>query len=486
MRNKGYITVFLSLVLVAMLVVIYAVIDISDRSNAKTKSYAAVSSACSGELAAYNRMVYDRYHILLLDKNMSGHGEGCMEQNIKNSLEYDLGDEYSVDSVEISGMVGIMDDDFSEFKTQIRDYIPYEAAEFGLDKLMNRMQEKEESIDKDTVDAMDDDVDSHKTDKPASTEDSTPEETTSDESGSDGSALDESEPVKDPRETVKTYVDAGIEQLIIPSDVEMSGRTADLSELPSEGKPGIFLGNVNTDFDDYNQLKLDLSPEKGLLTDLGDDAMAIAYAADNFSCLTDKKYDDTFFNFEMEYLIAGKDTDGGNFKTVIDEILAIRLGVNLAFLVTDSAKMAELDGIAAALCIEFPPAQPVVKYLLAGCWAYIESVADCYLIVRGHKIPYTKDTTNWVTDLESLGHLDDLTQVSDDETGLGYKEYLMLLLMLHRDTIYYRMSDLIELNVGIQAPELKFKMKNAITAFGVNVDIDYKGSKFHINEEAGY
>ena len=62
----------------------------------------------------------------------------------------------------------------------------------------------------------------------------------------------------------------------------------------------------------------------------------------------------------------------------------------------------------------------------------------------------------------------------------------MLLLMLHRDTIYYRMSDLIELNVGIQAPELKFKMKNAITAFGVNVDIDYKGSKFHINEEAGY
>ena len=219
---------------------------------------------------------------------------------------------------------------------------------------------------------------------------------------------------------------------------------------------------------------------------MGDDAMAIAYAADNFSCLTDKKYDDTFFNFEMEYLIAGKDTDGGNFKTVIDEILAIRLGVNLAFLVTDSAKMAELDGIAAALCIEFPPAQPVVKYLLAGCWAYIESVADCYLIVRGHKIPYTKDTTNWVTDLESLGHLDDLTQVSDDETGLGYKEYLMLLLMLHRDTIYYRMSDLIELNVGIQAPELKFKMKNAITAFGVNVDIDYKGSRFHINEEAGY
>ena len=119
MRNKGYITVFLSLVLVAMLVVIYAVIDISDRSNAKTKSYAAVSSACSGELAAYNRTVYDRYHILLLDKNMSGHGEGYMEQNIKNSLEYDLGDEYSVDSVEISGMVGIMDDDFSEFKNTI-------------------------------------------------------------------------------------------------------------------------------------------------------------------------------------------------------------------------------------------------------------------------------------------------------------------------------------------------------------------------------
>ena len=484
MKNKGYITVFLSLILVAMLVVIYAVIDISDRSNAKTKSYAAVSSACSGELAAYNRTVYDRYHILLLDKNMSGRGEGCIEQNIKNSLEYDLGDEYSVDSVEISGMVGIMDDDFSEFKTQIRDYIPYEAAEFGLDKLLDGMKDKEESLDQETVDAMDKDVDSHKTDT-SDNSDNHVAFTEGDNASEEGDQSD-SEPVKDPRETVKTYVDAGIEQLIMPADVEMSGRTADLSELPSEGKSGIFLGNINTDFDDYNQMKLDLTPEKGLLTDLGDDAMAIAYAAENFSCLTDKKYDDTYFNFEMEYLIAGKDTDGGNFKTVIDEILAIRLGVNMAFLITDSAKMAELDGIAAALCIEFPPAQPVVKYLLAGCWAYIESVADCYLIVRGHKIPYTKDTTNWVTDLESLGHLDELTHVSEDETGLGYKEYLMLLLMLHRDTIYYRMSDLIELNVGIQSPELNFKMKNAITAFGVNVDIGYKGSKFHIYEEAGY
>ena len=77
MRNKGYITVFLSLVLVAMLVVIYAVIDISDKravsligvvfGNGKYKAFYTEGdggSSCTGSLSGWKKS--DEEELLML------------------------------------------------------------------------------------------------------------------------------------------------------------------------------------------------------------------------------------------------------------------------------------------------------------------------------------------------------------------------------------------------------------------------------------
>ena len=99
MNNRGYVTIFLSLLIIVMLIVVTAVLKIMDDSGAKSKVVTATSSAMSSELANYNRLIFDRYHILLLDKNASGLGEGALEEDMEELLRVDLGDDFNVESI---------------------------------------------------------------------------------------------------------------------------------------------------------------------------------------------------------------------------------------------------------------------------------------------------------------------------------------------------------------------------------------------------
>ena len=121
---------------------------------------------------------------------------------------------------------------------------------------------------------------------------------------------------------------------------------------------------------------------------------------------------------------------------------------------------------------------------------YIESIADVYRLLRNHKVPFVKSSETWVTDFHSLSNLESLEgEASDDETGLDYKEYLMILIALQGNDMYYRMLDLMQMNVTqpeLEGGDTTFRMKNAITAFGVNADIGYGSKEFNIHEETGY
>ena len=527
MGNKGYVTILVSLMLVVMIVILVAVMQITDQSQAKTKIVTATSSAMSSELAGYNRKIFDRYHILLLDKNCSGKGEGTLEQDMEETLKVDLGEEYSINSVELSGTMGILDDNASEFKRQINDNFKYEALEYSVDKILDVTEGNDEPVTQEDVQDIDNDVSSQQAEIEAresesggtgnadgseetgdadGTGESDPERTGEAESRESGENESENtgdseetanessdEEVVDPRDTLKTYTDAGIANILLPEDVSLSENIVSGEELPSyisgTHKASDFT-EVDTDFDNLDQMELDTTRGNkwgsGLLTNME----AIMYSAECFNCLTDQKYDDTYLNLEMEYIVGGEDTDGANYKKVVNEILLIRLGFNFAYILTDGEKTAECETLAAALTVEFPPAEPVVKYLLMGCWSYIESIADVYLLLRGYSVPYWKSFDTWSTDFESLGRLEETrSRGTYEDDGLDYKQYLMILMALQGDKIYNRMLDLIQLNVtqsDVEGGDPSFRMSNAITAFGVNVNVAYKGKEYSIHEETGY
>ncbi len=482
MNNKGYVTVFVTLMIVVMLVITVAVMKITDESGAKTKAVSAVSSAMSSEKANYNRFIFDRYHILLLDKNASGSGEGAMEQGIEACLKIDLGEGFSVNSVELSGTKGILDNTCDEFKLQIKDNFKYQVVEYTVDNILKKTNGEDEPIDNETINEIDSDVNSAEIEQDDGAEGN-------DEAGDEeDSSLEIT--VEDPRDELKTYVLFGIPALILPDDAPLSSNIVKDAELPSAGRPKNFIDEIKTEFDDLDRMEIDSVKGHGWTTNLVTNAEAVMYSAECFNCLTDQKYDDTYLNLEMEYIVGGDETDAKNYKKVVNEILLIRFGFNLAYILNDSQKMKKCETLATFLTIEFPGAKEPVKYLLAGCWSYIESIADVYRLLRNHKVPFVKSSETWVTDFHSLSNLESLEgEASDDETGLDYKEYLMILIALQGNDMYYRMLDLMQMNVTqpeLEGGDTTFRMKNAITAFGVNADIGYGSKEFNIHEETGY
>lgn len=473
MNNEGKITVFLSFILLVMMGLILTVLEVIDFQCAKTKVVTAVSSAASGIKGDYNSFIFERYHILLLDKDYEGSGEGKIEALIEDSLSFTLSDKFEIHSIELSGTTGILDGGCKAFKNQISDYIGYGSLKYTIEQLKGSTSEFDEPVKEDALSKLDMDVE---TEKGIQTGSSIAEENNEKAEDSD---------YEDPRMRSRFMSNIGIAYFIKPDNLILSDRILLPEELPSYGHQGInAIKSVAADFQDYDRLKKDVISCNGWSDSIISGTEAVLYAADVFNCATDTKYNDTYLNLEIEYLICGGISDADNYKKVVDRIVQLRLGVNFSYILTDAKKMSELSTLAGEISLVTLVPQSIVKYLLAGCWAYTEGVAEVYFLLRGEKIPYIKNAGNWITDLDSLSHLESLEKPDSDESGMEYKEYLLLLLLFDTDTVYYRMLDLIEVNTKLQYST--FEIENAITEFAVNVDVSYGGQHITVRKEVGY
>ena len=465
MENRGYITVLLTLLISVLLILFTAVLAWVELSSAKGRTAAAARSAMSNVRAGYDRYLFDHYHVLFLDQNPNGEGAGALEALAEERLQENLGDEYSVKSCALTGVTGVMDEGCSEFRRQIGEASKYLAAEKGAEYLKSKV--------KDDTPITEEDVDGLNMERDPKTE--------------------KEKKDKDPRVSIRACNRIGVAYWILPEDVSFRDYEVNFKEVPSEGKKGFSLMTVDTGFRNMSRLKKGVTQSGGWLKNVESEAAGLIYAADCFNCLTDRVQEDTVLDLEMEYLIAGKKTDRDNYKAVVDQILVIRTGCNFAYILTDVDKMARLSALAASVTWYFPPAQPVVKYLLAGAWSYIEAVADAYRLVRGHKVPYLKTKQDWLTDLDGLDHLDELldddsSDSDEDEDGLDYKDYLLILLAVRMGEAYYRMLDVMQLNVNQNAGSEaeSFYLKDAVTAFGMISEVEYDGHTIRIQEETGY
>ena len=72
----------------------------------------------------------------------------------------------------------------------------------------------------------------------------------------------------------------------------------------------------------------------------------------------------------------------------------------------------------------------------------------------GEKIPYTKNASNWYTDLRSLAGNG---TAPDCENGMDYEDYLMILLAkeANKEIVYARMLDVIEKNLQMDMPTFR-------------------------------
>ncbi|MGN0436304.1 MAG: DUF5702 domain-containing protein, partial [Wujia sp.] len=175
--------------------------------------------------------------------------------------------------------------------------------------------------------------------------------------------------------------------------------------------------------------------------------------------------------------------DWSNISNVVKDIIEIRLPVNYAYLITDKARMSEIMGISVPLAEVSKLPERVIRYLIAGCWSYIEAIAEVRSLLHGNRLSFFKNDENWITDIYDIRE-SIYDGGKDDDNGLCYEDYLMILMSTRMDLVYYRMLDLMELNAR-QSDE-SFRGVNAATALVADIAVTYKNYDCSCEIKTGY
>jgi hypothetical protein len=155
----------------------------------------------------------------------------------------------------------------------------------------------------------------------------------------------------------------------------------------------------------------------------------------------------------------------------------------MAYIVTDTEKIAVVKTLSIPLAAKSAfLAEPVIRYLIMAGWSYVEAMAETRNLLAGNRIDFVKTKENWITDLYDISGSMEMEQDSAD--GLGYKEYLMLLMAMEGDDIYYRMLDVMDINA--RQENASFRMVNAAVGVGVDFDITYPGKDISVHQSSSY
>ncbi|MGN0424918.1 MAG: DUF5702 domain-containing protein [Acetatifactor sp.] len=197
----------------------------------------------------------------------------------------------------------------------------------------------------------------------------------------------------------------------------------------------------------------------------------------------------TALSYQVEYLLAGADSDVENLRKVAGRLCAIREAANAAYLWSDPQKKAEITLAATIACGIFllPELIPAVTTLIVLGWAYMESIYDVKSLLEGGKVPLWKDATTWHYGLSAAcgGELPG-TQIS--RVGLSYEDYLRVLLMLTGlGKLTLRAMDMVEADIRLTPGNQFFRLDGCVAQFRASVRIESGfGYGFEIIRQKGY
>ena len=482
MRNQGQVTVFLSLILISLLVLFLAAIGVVEFHMDRARVSEAAKGASEHIKADYQEQIFEEYHVLLLDKTYAGRGEGALEDRMLRYLDYTLSSYgFQIQDVSLTGMKSVMDSHCALLREQIRDYMTLYLQVKAVKDIGEWMQ-----LDDRSAETMAQEIATGKLEE---------SEKSGDWQG------------EDPRKVLQREMKHGLLDLVLPENSGVSGVKIEMSELPShtgqkdsdsrqDRADGEDDCSVDTSFEDIDRLEADMqkmtrsgSSESGEagngLSEMTDAGKELLYGLTCFDYFTRTDGKGHPLQCEVEYLIAGRDNDYDNLQAVVNRIVLHRMPVNMAVLLTDPEKMAEIDSIALTLSLAPGITYGAAKYLLVACLSYAETLVEIRSLLAGHKIPLVKTGAEWTVDFDSIGKLTELDRRDySGADGVDYRTFLFLFLAEKGDVIYERMCDVMQMVVREKQPEIL--MRDCICAYTADHDIQKHGTNFSIAIEASY
>lgn len=169
--------------------------------------------------------------------------------------------------------------------------------------------------------------------------------------------------------------------------------------------------------------------------------------------------------YEVEYLLFGHAADRKNLEAAAARLLAVREGINLAYILSDAQKREEARTLALAITggTGLLPLTGVVMFFVMGIWALGEAILDVRTLFGGGRVPFLKTRESWKLSLEGLleaGKGGNFTgsgpEPVDEKNGMDYRGYMRLLLFLSPKTeVNYRMLDMIQANLRAKQPDFR-------------------------------
>ncbi|MCM1175826.1 MAG: DUF5702 domain-containing protein [Blautia sp.] len=460
--KKGYITVFLSLSLTLFLPLVFAVIEGARVSAIRMKFECAADIGMNSVLAEYHRELLKQYDLLFVDTSYGGgsvsignteaHLQNYMQENLQSPQEGGFGPardflDMRTENVEITAYSIASDEDGAVLKRQVSDYMADYPAGYLWEKIMGNVAQ----------------IDSRQMES-------------RDIAGERESYQARIDAVELPKEEVEEGVFEEI-PLDNPADIANGTRSIGVLNLVAEDIGSI--STVKAPLSQYISRRSLLSgsgvcEEAAELTGAPDEILFLAYLFEKCGYYGEEK-EGSLLRYQIEYMIAGKDTDWQNLEQTAKRLLRWREVSNILYLLSDAGKMAEAEAMALALTAVMlcPELTEPVKYTILYAWAYVESLQDVKILLRGGRVPIMKTAADWRTGINSIKNVkESLSNTEGDGRGLNYKEYLeaMLFLTNSRDRTF-RAMDIIEMDIRQTPGNGGFRLDGCFDTFEARLSV---------------
>lgn len=161
--------------------------------------------------------------------------------------------------------------------------------------------------------------------------------------------------------------------------------------------------------------------------------------------------------YGIEYLVAGKEKENLNLSYVVNRLLAIRLLVNMAYVMSSPVLQEKSLATATALAgfTALPPVIAAVQYAILMILSFEESCIDVTALLEGREVPLFKNASNFKMKYEEIcictrelfkkkaAACPKAEKFST--SGINYQEYLYLFFLLQKEeNLRSRAGDLIQ------------------------------------------
>ena len=468
-KAGGYMTVYLTLTLAVLLSLCLSMIE-GARSNAIIlESEIACDISLNSVMAEYNRELMKQYNIFAIEDSYGGsnasldntdaHLTGYLNNNF--SANHFLGEFLNyrdflgleVESAATEGVLYLTDNNGEVFVRRA-----YEAIkdDIGL-TLLSEIKEWTAQIESNGLEELDvqGNMELLEDKVEAAQSNASPEDS---EITEEIAEVDTDFVMTNPPAAFLNGLNCGIINLIVTDQNSLSKKSIDSSKLIYSRMKSGNVNRGNLILEDTNKVEEFIERfvfQEYLLRYMGQ------YKEES---------DDDALKYQIEYIIAGHDSDRDNLDDVLTRIFAIRFAASYIYIRGDEEKKSTAETLAAVLSYltyteEF---KDLYKELFLMYWAGNEAVYDVRCLLEGNRVELLKSKDSWHTSMFASG----TDKYEGDESGLSYTDYLRIFMMLMtKEKLVGRAMDMVEANVRKTPGNSKFRIDACIDTIQVFIKI---------------